>query len=283
MFISNNVIIINDLRELYSKQDDTSDIVVLKRDADMKNDKTLYPLALVLFRTISNNVTEFLTNYYEKNKEIIDGNREKYLECNYEDSMSEDEVTVVNNTKAMLIHLLMTIIHSIGLEMVKNNETISKSFFNENSYMDISNFFAFDKKWELKQLKLHQDDHTICRNNNKIYLTCQCPYPDSIPENARFFVMELWSKVEALVVINDVRIGLAQQVTNKLYANKNLDKRSKKDLFGKWNRKNEPDLLKRYLHYSNALKIITLIMLSTLQKIIIELLMVFCMITKMIP
>ena len=78
-YLSNNVIIINSLKEL-EDQEYNSPIVALKRDVDMKSEDAKYPMSFMLFRYSQNNTSlDRVLEYYNKHEQVLTSSHEQHL------------------------------------------------------------------------------------------------------------------------------------------------------------------------------------------------------------
>lgn len=244
-YLSNSIVIINSLQELQTK-DYTSPIVCLKRDVNMKSDDALYPMAFVLYRRTENNECfNRLTKYYEAHEQVLNSCHEEHMKLNdiNLEGLSEDEINSIRDRKTAAIGPISKVAQGLLNTLVNEDDSILTEFFEPERYIDVAQLFAFENSWKLSEFKVDSDTH-IVRNNVKCLFTTTCIDPMSVPPTLRGIIMEVWSKIEAIVCFNDPRIHIVQNITNRIFGHRFVISGPKANLFGQWKREDVPSLEK---------------------------------------
>lgn len=236
VYIAPIVYVINDLSKVV---DDTSNkgIVVIKRDCELVEEAGNYPLIFAVFN--KDNITmEAIDKYIEDNMDLCVNTKNKLLEIGYPtDSMDSEECKKIRNMRSELYVPISAMAQNFILVMLKQNDLVS--LITDGIFMDMFNFYAMEKPWQLKDIA-GNDDAKICRNNTPIYLVAPAPDPRRIPNNIIQHAITLCQNIDNITNINDRRYLFIQNLHFILAVNRIVIFGPKKDLLGDWKRDNVP-------------------------------------------
>ena len=244
-YLSNNVIIINSLKEL-EDQEYNSPIVALKRDVDMKSEDAKYPMSFMLFRYSQNNTSlDRVLEYYNKHEQVLTSSHEQHLSLKDVDleGKTDEEIICVRDHRTAALMPISKVAQSFVSTLVNEEDSVITDFFKGDRYIDVAQFYGLENKWYLNDFKVDEDQH-IVRNDTKCLFTTTCIDPNTLPVSIREPAMRVWAQIEAIACFNDPRIYLAQNITNRLFGHRVVITGPKADLFGNWSRKAVPDLEK---------------------------------------